>query len=98
MRRIYQSINPFGEPRRFLTHYSGYVLAPKGELELYTMSSDASFVLVNGSMILDWPGEHAGSSNSKKVHAKSVPADGTPVKIDYYSAKGDAGPPEMVLG
>ncbi len=97
---IYAGENPFGDSLNFMTHYSGY-LHTKGlaHLYLYTLSSDASFVLVDDAYQFGWPGQHSPAANADTVPGKEVPCSSEWTKIDYYQAKGGGGgPPAMVLG
>jgi len=98
---IYHGENLYGESTDFLTHYTGWLQTSGTEtVRLYTLSSDASFVVVNDVYAFGWPGKHSPDANEGTVANKAVP--GTPgfTKIDYYAAKGgDAQPPPaMVLG
>ncbi len=92
--------NPFGESLGFMSHYSGYLhTAGLKRLFLYTLSSDASFVLVDETFAFGWPGRHSPDANAETVRGKDVPCPNDWTKIDYYQAKdGDGNPPAMVLG
>ncbi len=97
---IHHALNPYGESRKFLSRYTGY-LVTKGmkQITLFTQSCDASFVLVNGQYVLGWPGVHRGEANQKTVPQKTVPVSGPFTRIDYYHAKGDdTNQAAMVLG
>ena len=96
--KIVGGLNPFGEQLNFMSHYSGWLLPPEGELVLYTLSSDASFVFADDKPVLNWPGVHSGKSYETDVHKASVPNPGGPIKIDYYQAKGGQGTPQSALG
>jgi tetratricopeptide (TPR) repeat protein len=99
VRSINQGVNPFGDNRRFLTHYTGYLRTDKmTQVTLFTVSSDASFVVVNGVYEFGWPGEHSPVSSSKSPHSKSVAVTGPLTRIDYYQAKTAQSQPAMVLG
>ncbi|MEI6083410.1 MAG: tetratricopeptide repeat protein [Verrucomicrobiota bacterium] len=96
---IYQGTNPFGNSRRFLSHYTGYLRTENmTKLTLYTLSSDASFVLVNGKYEFGWPGEHPSVANAKTVNSQAVSCAGPLTRIDYYQAKTAGNHPTMVLG
>ena len=85
---IKQGMNQFGENSKFLSHYTGYLRTEKQQqLTLYTISSDASFVLVNGKNELEWPGEHNASANANNVHSQTITCTGPLTRIDYYHAK-----------
>lgn len=97
---IFQPGNPFGENAHFVTHFTGWLQrGGLGKMLLFTLSSDASFVLVNGKFELGWPGVHPPWANLKNVHTKEVACAPGIVKIDYYHAKaGDDGVAGTVLG
>lgn len=97
--KIFAGGNPYGEPTYYLSHYSGY-LAPTGtDVELFTNSADASFVLINDQPFTDWTGSPSTNVFVKGVRGKKLPASAVPVKIDYYQAKGEGAlPPNMSLG
>ena len=97
---IYHGENLFGQSTRFLTHYTGYLITPEPEqLFLYTLSSDASFVLVNDKLLFDWPGIHAPWARPDSVKGKLANCTTGLTKIDYYAAKINQNhPPAMVLG
>ena len=97
---IYHGENLFGQSTNFLTHYTGYLLTPEPKnIFLYTLSADASFVLVNDKLLVGWPGEHSPWVQPKNVKGKTFKCESGLTKIDYYAAKGRRGhPPTMVLG
>ena len=95
--KISSANNPFGEPTNFLSHYSGYLAPTATDVELSTSSSDASFVQVNDQLFVESPGKHSPTGAEKSLRPKKLPASPTPVKIDYYHAKGDDGEPTMCL-
>ena len=96
---IRQGVNPFGENTRFVTHYTGYLHTEKQQLlTLYTISSDASFVVVNGTYEFGWPGEHSSHSTANTIHSKTITCTGPLTRIDYYQAKTSTHRPCMELG
>ena len=99
--QIHHGLNPYGESVGFLSRFSGYLIT-KGlkEITLFTQSSDASFVLVNGQLALAWPGIHGAVANAKNVPQRTVPCGDPVTRIDYLHAKAkDATTqPVMLLG
>lgn len=80
--------NPFGESTNFASHYTGlYLTTPGEQVTLYTLSSDASFVLADGRCIAEWPSTHAPRAIEKNIHKGTFTASSNCVKIDYYQAK-----------
>ena len=97
---IYHGSNPFGIGVNFLTHYTGWI-ETNGltNIFLYTLSSDSSYVLVDGRFEFDWPGVHSPWATPKTVHGKEVACSPGFAKIDYYQAKGSTeADAAMVLG
>jgi len=95
---ISQGENPFGDSNNFLSHYTGLLRLPDKKATLYTISSDASFVLANDKLVVSWPGKHAPHVNANTVQKGTASAPEGTVKIDYYHAKESAPPVTMVLG
>jgi tetratricopeptide (TPR) repeat protein len=96
---IYQAGNPFGESANFVTHYTGWLqTGATGETQLYTLSSDASFVLVNDAFEFGWPGLHSPRADGSTVHNKKFTFAQPLTKIDYYAAKAGDREPATVLG
>ena len=98
--KIFHAANPFGDTVHFVTHYTGW-MRTRGmkSVYLYTQSSDASFVTVNGRFELEWGGVHDGHANQKNVHGQFVKIADDLIKVDYYHVKANPDqPPGMVLG
>ena len=99
--KIYQGENPFGQDAGFISHYTGYITPPAGNnVNLFTASADASFVLVNDHFEFGWPGQHSADVTPDKLRGKAVARGSGPMKIDYYQIKGAGAEygPSMVLG
>lgn len=95
--QIFHGGNPFGPNANFLTHYSGYLRVPQTkETTFYTLSSDCSFIAINGQEQFGWPGQHSPAAEPSNVHKKTVSLPAGLVKIDYYAAKGDVPPGERL--
>ena len=96
--RIFAGENPYGE-LSYLSHYSGYLAPTSGDVELFTNSADASFVLINEQLFTEWTGAPSMNVFEKEVHGKKLPASAVRVKIDYYQTKaGGMMAPNMSLG
>ena len=98
VREIFSANNPFGEGANFLSHFTGYLAPQGGGQDIYTSSSDASFVLLDGQPFVDWPGNHPVTPSLKALKTKKLPAITAPLRVDYYQAKTADGPPGMALG
>ena len=96
---IYLAGNPFGPAADFASHFTGWLVTPGGgDIDFYTLSSDASFVLVNDRPALEWPGIHSPDANMKTMRSQSVACTPGFTKIDYYQAKIGSGGSAAVLG
>lgn len=99
VQQIAAGLNPFGQSRDFASHFSGFFKPPSKEpVFLYTLSSDASFVLINHSPAFSWPGVHPARATRDELKGKSISATGTWIRVDYFHVKSGEGPPTMVLG
>jgi tetratricopeptide (TPR) repeat protein len=91
--------NPFGDSENFITHYTGWLKTDGKKTGLYTLSSDASFVMVGDKFEFGWPGKHAAHANANTVPKKDVTTQGGLTRIDYYHAKlPSEEPATMLLG
>ncbi len=90
--------NPFGDDAGFISHFTGWLRTDGKHITLYTLSSDASFVLVGGRLAFGWPGIHDARANKNTVPRKEVDTLPGATQIDYYQAKAGDAPPTMLLG
>ena len=92
---IFHGENPFGDSYNFVTHYTGYLpISSEKPIVFYTLSSDASFVLVNDRLEFGWPGRHTPRALPNQVQSQSVRCHPPYVKIDYYAVKGPVDNPD----
>lgn len=85
---IFHGANPHGRSERFLSLYSGFFrAAAPGEYEFATLSSDASFLLVNGRPVADWPGLHPPRDGRHGEHSGRVRLDAGMHCIEYAHAQ-----------
>ena len=57
--QIFVGHNPFGPQSRVLNSFTGYIVAPEdGEYVFSTSSQDASFLLIDGNMVVQNGGQH----------------------------------------
>jgi len=85
--RIYFGYNPHGPSVNNVNVFTGYLnCRSAGRYEFYTSSSDASFVMVNGRMVVQWPGWHGpiGRARFKGVTTLSRGLH----KIEYFHVQG----------
>lgn len=58
VKKIWDSLNPFGPERDILKVYTGYFYCKKGKYEFATSSDGPSFILIDNKLVADWPGWH----------------------------------------
>ncbi len=87
--------NPFGPNTDYLSSYKGAIICwESGQYEFATNSDDASFLLVDGKIVAQWPGGHekGGGANAPAVDVwtavgKLVLARGMHL-VEYYLEQG----------
>jgi len=96
--KIWHGQNPFGPETDFASAYVGYLNIEKsGTYKIFTASTDASFVLLDGKPLVEWPGRHDANAGTSGQHGANVHLTKGQHKIEYYHAVLDA-QPIMVLG
>jgi hypothetical protein len=56
-RQVFDAYNPFGPQSNYISVYDGFLECPKpGVYKFATISDDASFLLVDGQLVAEWPG------------------------------------------
>ena len=57
--RVFCGYNPLAPDKDTLHSYDGYIRIEKtGGYRFYTASTDASFILIDGQLVVSWPGRH----------------------------------------
>ena len=70
-----------------LSHYQGWFDLPASStLELVTISTDASFVLVDGKMVVAWPIRHGFQEERSGKYRDSVELPAGCHRLEYYNA------------
>ena len=88
---IFNGHNPFGPENRIINVFTAYLLAPKdGEYLFGTSSHDASFMLVDGNLVVDFGGFHDVKAEVRaqgKVQLKAGVHE-----LTYYHVNGGGDP------
>ena len=88
--QIFYGHNPLGPNDNFLSRYVGYFRAEReGDTLFATDSDDASFLLVDGKLVTEWPGGHGACANAS--HAGTVRLKPGVHEIEYLHAQGGGG-------
>jgi PKD repeat protein len=95
---IFEGGNRFGPPGNVFLHLQGWFDAPAPEhLELALVSSDSTFVLVDGKEVVEWPGLHDFGPGLGGQHRGAVDLPAGLHMLDYYNvfvpSEGGGGPP-----
>ena len=88
---IAHSDNLFGEGTHFMTRYRGWLKPGASRLSIFTASSDASFVWLNGKLELSRPGKHPAMITRRDVTEKTYDFPDAGVLVEYLHAKGADG-------
>ena len=86
--RIFFGYNPFGAQSSYVSVYTGWLKCPAdGEYVFATSSDDASFLLLDGKLVVQWPGWH-GAVPDIRHKQKTALAAGLH-KLEYLHVNGD---------
>ena len=89
-RQINDPENPFGPSDEFISIYRGTLYCPvAGAYGFATDSDDASFLLIDERLVVNWPGGHAPSG--KFDHFGTVNLTAGLHKIEYYHVQAGGG-------
>ena len=87
--QLYLGLNPHGPARDFLALYRGQLrIEEAGEYALATVSGDASFVLVDGKPVAEWPGQHGPWEGRQGRYQGRVNLGAGLHLVEYYHAVG----------
>ncbi len=84
---IFEGGHRFGPSGNILEHFQGWFNVPNAEhLQLAAISTDASFVLVDGKEVVEWPGRHDYGGGMGGQHQGAVDLTPGIHSLDYYNA------------
>jgi TolA-binding protein len=79
--------NRFGPQTNLLAHYKGWFeLGTAEHLQLAVISTDATFVLVDGKEVVEWPGLHDFNLGRDGKHQGAIDLSPGVHSLDYYNA------------
>lgn len=80
---VFLGHNPFGPSHSFCAKFEGWIDCPsRGEYAFATTSGNASFLLIDGQLVVSWPGWHGPVANAR--HQKKVWLEKGMHKIEYF--------------
>lgn len=63
---VYHGYHPFSDADKFVSVYEGWIGIPEdGDYTFCTSSDDASFLLVDGKVVVSWPGAHGAVGDTR---------------------------------
>lgn len=90
--RIFDGFNPLGPNQNFVSYYRAFIRAPKpGTYKFATNSDDASFLLVNGRVVAQYPGWHEAWDGRWAQHNGTIRLGAGVHKLEYYHVQGGGG-------
>lgn len=85
-RTISMGFNPYGRQYNYIAAFSGYLYVPAfGRYEFATNSWDASFIVIDGRVVVAWPGIHPPNGAYGQHHGAIDLAEGIH-RIEYFNA------------
>ncbi|MFH0938288.1 MAG: PKD domain-containing protein [Planctomycetota bacterium] len=83
--KIFDGYNPIGPNEDYVSYYRAHFIAPAaGSYTFATNSDDASFLLVNGTMVAEYPGKHGGWEGRFGNHNGKITLTAGTHKLEYY--------------
>jgi len=95
---IFLGINPCGETLDFAANFIGYFLVPAaGSYRFATISDDASFISIDGAVLVQWGGWHGYDGGMHGEHGASIELTAGVHQLQYlYFQNGDNPVQEVV--
>ena len=94
---LFEGGNRFGPQGNLLLHFHGYFSAAANEhLDFAAISTDSSFVLVDGKEVVEWPGAHDVGGGMQEQHQGGVDVTAGMHELDYYNDYFQPGGPPLV--
>ena len=87
VKNVFHGLNVFGPHTNYVSIYSGTLYAPStGKYVFCTSSDDASFLLVDGQLVVSWPGWHGAVADTR--HNASLNLSAGPHDFEYLHVNG----------
>jgi len=87
---VYFGFNPFGPSENYVSRYTGWLTCPQtGTYSFCTSSDDASFLLVDDKLVVQWPGWHGAVADCR--FQKKISLDRGLHKLEYLHVQGTGG-------
>lgn len=87
---VFDGRNRFGPSDNYISIYRGYLNCLRsGDYGFATTSDDASFLLIDSKMVVQWPGVHGAVADAR--HNKAIRLDRGLHLFEYYHFEGGGG-------
>ncbi len=82
---VFDGFNRFGPSERYASYYRGNLEVPsEGKYAFCTISDDASFLFVDGKLVVGWPGEHTFQGGERGERQGEVELSAGVHWLEYY--------------
>ncbi len=90
---VFLGLNPHGPTTGYMALFTGYFRAPKGgDYGFATVSSDASYLAVDGKITAEWLGKHAPGGGLRGEHSGSLRLEPGLHRLEYAQIHLDGAP------
>lgn len=84
---IFEGGHRHGPQTHLLSYYQGWFDAPAAaKYEIATISTDASFILVDGKPVVEWPGRHGFWPGVRGQFRGAIDLAAGPHRLEFYNA------------
>jgi tetratricopeptide (TPR) repeat protein len=86
---VFHGHNMFGRSENYVSRYSGTLLCPRsGQYVFATTSDDASFLLIDGKLVVAWPGWHGAARDARHQSKRNLTSGAH--EFEYLHVQGTA--------
>jgi hypothetical protein len=87
---IFTGMNPFGPSSFYIASFSGWFNAPaEGSYRFATVSTDASWLKIDGETVAEWLGKHGYQGGRRGEHAGDIQLRAGRHRLDYVQIQFD---------
>ncbi len=90
--QIFEGTHRHGRPADFLSRYSGWIQAPRdGRYEFAIVADNASFLLIDGRPVAEWPGWHGVEGSRHGQHGGSIELKRGAHPVEFWNVQATPG-------
>lgn len=84
---VYHGLHPHGPPRNLVARYDGRIaIAAEGDYAFAVLSSGPAFLLIDGTVVAQWPGRHNAWDGVRAEHRGTAHLTAGRHTFQYYQA------------